>query len=77
MKRLTAISISGGIDSLVAAYLLKEQGHDVIGIHFTTGYEIRSSDDNKNIVDEFVDGKRTYKDIKIIKEDDTDGFTAA
>jgi tRNA-specific 2-thiouridylase len=45
MKRLTAISISGGIDSLVAAYLLKEQGHDVIGIHFTTGYEIQSSDE--------------------------------
>lgn len=39
MKPLTAIALSGGIDSLVAAYLLKEQGHDLIGIHFITGFE--------------------------------------
>ncbi len=41
-----AIAISGGIDSLVSAYMLKEQGHEVIGIHFVTGYE---SDDPRQI----------------------------
>ena len=39
MKHTTAIAISGGIDSLMAACLLKEKGHNVIGIHFLTGFE--------------------------------------
>lgn len=38
MKSRIAIAVSGGIDSLTAAYLLKEQGHDVFGIHFLTGH---------------------------------------
>jgi tRNA-specific 2-thiouridylase len=41
MKKI-AILVSGGIDSLVAAQLLKEQGLDIFGIHFITGYERRS-----------------------------------
>ncbi len=43
MKPLIAIAISGGIDSLMTAYLLKEQGHSIIGIHFITGYEVQPS----------------------------------
>ena len=39
MKKKTAIAISGGIDSLVSAYLLKKEGCEVTGIHFLTGYE--------------------------------------
>lgn len=39
MKTTTAIAVSGGIDSLAAAWLLKQQGHNVIGIHFITGFE--------------------------------------
>jgi len=34
-----AIAVSGGIDSLVSAYLLKRQENDVFGIHFLTGFE--------------------------------------
>lgn len=34
-----AVAISGGIDSLVSAYLLKDAGHEVVGLHFLTGFE--------------------------------------
>jgi len=53
MKQITAIALSGGIDSLAAAYLLKQQGHHVTGIHFITGFETRTSrhPNNKSIKD--------------------------
>ncbi|MEZ4527212.1 MAG: hypothetical protein R2941_14945 [Desulfobacterales bacterium] len=42
---LFAIALSGGIDSLAAASLLMEQGHNPVGIHFTTGFETVSADE--------------------------------
>ncbi|MFK5953784.1 MAG: tRNA 2-thiouridine(34) synthase MnmA [Desulfobacterium sp.] len=40
MKKTIAIAVSGGVDSLVSAFLLKQQSHvELFGIHFTTGYE--------------------------------------
>ena len=43
MKPMMAVALSGGIDSLIAAKLLIQQGHSVIGIHFVTGYETRNN----------------------------------
>ena len=40
---VTAVALSGGIDSLTAAHRLKTSGEAIIGIHFVTGYE--SADD--------------------------------
>jgi tRNA-specific 2-thiouridylase len=34
-----AIALSGGIDSLVSGYLLKQKYNHVFGLHFQTGYE--------------------------------------
>ncbi|MBW2265267.1 MAG: tRNA 2-thiouridine(34) synthase MnmA [Deltaproteobacteria bacterium] len=39
MKRTVAVALSGGLDSSVAAALLKGEDYRVIGLHFQTGYE--------------------------------------
>ncbi len=39
MQPHTAIAMSGGIDSLVAAAILKEEGRSLIAVHFLNGYE--------------------------------------
>lgn len=81
MKKKTAIAISGGVDSLFAAYLLKQQGYDVTGIHFITGYEnnenLDSGENNPELLKiaelakkieigiEFVDCSSEFKRIVI------------
>jgi len=39
MKKTVAVALSGGLDSAVAAALLRKQDHRVIGLYFQTGYE--------------------------------------
>lgn len=39
MKRRIAVALSGGVDSLVAAYLLQAEGWEILPLHFLTGFE--------------------------------------
>jgi tRNA-specific 2-thiouridylase len=44
MEKHVAVALSGGLDSAVAAALLKKENHQVTGLHFRTGYEAPSDD---------------------------------
>jgi len=48
------VGVSGGVDSSVAAYLLKEQGHDVVGL-FMVNWEEQS---------EICTSEQDYEDVK-------------
>lgn len=41
---VVAVALSGGVDSLVSGYLVKKAFKQVMGIHFTTGYEKQAAD---------------------------------
>jgi tRNA-specific 2-thiouridylase len=67
-----AIAVSGGVDSLVCAYLLKRQGLDLFGIHFLTGYEKATEPGSETVQDLF-----SPLDIPIVIIDLTTAFKAA
>ena len=56
------VGISGGVDSSVAAYLLKEQGHDVIGL-FMVNWE--EKDGSCTAEEDYEDVKRVCNKIGI------------
>jgi tRNA-specific 2-thiouridylase len=39
MNDLTAVALSGGVDSLFSAFLLQKAGHNIVGLHFLNGFE--------------------------------------
>lgn len=68
MKKRVVLGLSGGVDSAVAAYLLKEQGYEVIGV-FMRNWDSQLNNDilgNPTNDDDICPQEKDYNDAKAV-----------
>lgn len=68
MKKRVVLGLSGGVDSAVAAYLLKEQGYEVIGV-FMRNWDSQLNNDilgNPTNDDDICPQEQDYNDAKAV-----------
>ena len=58
------IGMSGGVDSAVAAYILKKEGHEVIGAHLYFNEEPKENAENVKVIADKLGIKIISKDYK-------------
>jgi len=64
MKKRVVVGMSGGVDSSVAAYLLKQEGYEVIGV-FMKNWDDANDDGVCTATEDFEDVKRVANQLGI------------
>ena len=59
------VGMSGGVDSAVAAYLLKKQGYEVVGL-FMQNWDSNINNDKEGITDDVCPQELDYRDAKAV-----------
>ena len=59
------VGMSGGVDSAVSAYLLKEQGYEVVGL-FMKNWDSNINNDKEGITDDVCPQELDYRDAKSV-----------
>jgi len=70
MKKTVVLGLSGGVDSAVSAWLLKEQGYHVIGL-FMRNWDSTTNNDvlgNPTVDDEVCTQEKDYQDAKKVAD---------
>lgn len=63
-KKRVVVGMSGGVDSSVAAYLLKQEGYDVIGV-FMKNWDDANDDGVCTATEDYEDVKRVANQLGI------------